>query len=326
MRGIVAVEIQNKIDKLSVLIHYLNEIKRIIMALNSAGHRFRHALTLEQPLQIIGVINAYCAMMAEQTGFRALYLSGGGVANASFGLPDLGIINLQDVLEDARRIISITELPLLVDIDTGFGAAFNIQRTIKQLIQAGVAAVHIEDQVAEKRCGHRSGKQIVSTQEMVDRIKAAVDARTDDGFVIIARTDAFANEGLTPAIERAQAYIEAGADMIFAEALPDVACYQTFCAAISAPVLANMTEFGKTKLYTADELGAVGVKMVLYPRSVDRAMSKAALDVLQHIRHDKTQQQVLSLMQTRDELYKFLHYQDYEKQLDRLFQQKGNQG
>src|SRR3990167_8695127 len=224
------------------------------MLFKSPGECFREALKVEKPLQIVGVINAYCAMMAERVGFRALYLSGGGVANASFGLPDLGITDLHDVLEDARRMVGVTNVPILVDIDTGFGGAFNIARTIKELIRIGVAAVHIEDQVAQKRCGHRPNKELVETQEMMDRIKACVDARTDERFVIMARTDAFANEGLEKAIERANAYVEAGADMIFAEALTDLAQYRPFCDAVKVPVLASMTEFGKTKLYTTDEL------------------------------------------------------------------------
>ncbi len=285
------------------------------MLKKSAGEGFREAVNVEKPLQIVGVINAYCAMMAERVGFRALYLSGGGVANASFGLPDLGITDLHDVLEDARRIVSVTNVPILVDIDTGFGGAFNIARTIKELIRIGVAAVHIEDQVAQKRCGHRPNKELVETQEMTDRIKACVDARTDEKFVIMARTDAFANEGLGKAIERANAYVEAGADMIFAEALTDLAQYRPFCEAVKVPVLANMTEFGKTKLYTSDELALVGVSMVLYPRSLERAMSKAAFNVLKDIRANKTQEKSVASMQTREELYDFLNYYEYENKL-----------
>lgn len=279
----------------------------------------KQALQTETPLQIVGVVNAYCAMMAEATGFKALYLSGGGVANISFGLPDLGITQLGDVLEDARRITAVTELPLLVDIDTGFGGAFNIARTIKEMIRAGVAAVHMEDQVAAKRCGHRPDKELVSTEEMVDRIKAAVDAKYDDQFVLMARTDAYESEGLAGAIERSLKYIEAGADMIFIEALPELKLYQPFCEKVKVPVLANMTEFGKTPLYSTSELAEVGVQLVLYPRSVERAMSKAALNVLQDIRQHGSQERSLPAMQKRDELYQFLNYLDYENKLNALF-------
>jgi len=279
----------------------------------------KQALRTETPLQIVGVVNAYCAMMAEATGFKALYLSGGGVANISFGLPDLGITQLGDVLEDARRITAVTELPLLVDIDTGFGGAFNIARTIKEMIRAGVAAVHMEDQVAAKRCGHRPGKELVSTEEMVDRIKAAVDAKYDDKFVVIARTDSYESEGLEGAIERSLKYVEAGADMIFVEAIPELKLYKPFCEQVKVPVLANMTEFGKTPLYSKKELAEVGVQLILYPRSVERAMSKAALNVLQDIRQHGSQEKSLPAMQKRDELYQFLHYFDYENKLNALF-------
>ncbi|PIQ42546.1 MAG: methylisocitrate lyase [Gammaproteobacteria bacterium CG11_big_fil_rev_8_21_14_0_20_46_22] len=283
---------------------------------------FKQALSEDTPLQIPGVVNAYCAMMAEQAGFKALYLSGGGVANISYGLPDLGITTLDNVLEDARRITAVTDLPLLVDIDTGFGGAFSIARTIKEMQRAGVAAVHIEDQVAEKRCGHRPGKALVSTAEMCDRVKAAVDARTDEGFTIMARTDAFQLEGIEGAIARSKAYVEAGADMIFAEALPSIDLYPAFCEAVGVPVLANMTEFGKTPLYGASALGDAGVSMVLYPRTIERAMSKAAWAMMNELREHGTQEAALSKMQTRDELYTHLNYLAYEEKLDRLFKEK----
>lgn len=285
----------------------------------SPGWKFRHALTQEQPLQIMGAINAYAAMMAEQVGYRALYLSGAGVANASYGLPDLGITSLDNVLEDVRRITSATSLPLLVDIDTGWGGAFNIAKTIQQMIKAGAAAVHIEDQVQAKRCGHRPGKALVSKEEMGDRIKAAVDARTDSDFVIMARTDAAANEGVSAAIDRANYYVQCGADMIFAEALTALDEYQQFTQAVTVPVLANITEFGKTPLFTVEELREVGVKMVLYPLSAFRAMNQAALKVYQAIRKEGTQKNVVGMMQTRAELYEFLNYLSYEKKLDELF-------
>lgn len=289
----------------------------------SPGSRFYAALESEQPLQVVGTINAYTAMLAEHSGFRAIYLSGAGVANASYGLPDLGITTLNDVLVDVQRITNVTDVPLLVDIDTGWGGAFLIARTIKQMIQAGVAAVHIEDQVQTKRCGHRPNKALVDAAEMADRIKAAVDARTDPTFVIMARTDAAASEGIVAAIERSQRYIEAGADMIFAEALTDLDQYRQFTAAIDVPILANITEFGKTPLYTIDELASVGVRLALYPLSAFRAMSAAALNVYQTLRQEGTQQNILTTMQTRKELYEMLDYYAYENKLDKLFS-KGN--
>lgn len=289
----------------------------------SAGARFRLALKEEQPLQIIGTINAYCAMMAEQVGYRAIYLSGGGVANASYGLPDLGMTSLNDVLEDVRRITAATEVPLLVDIDTGWGGAFNISRTVKEMIRAGAAAVHLEDQVAQKRCGHRPNKEIVSQVEMVDRIKAAADGRTDDNFFIMARTDAFQKEGLEAAIERANACIEAGADGIFAEAVHTLEDYQAFRRGLpGVPLLANITEFGATPLFTTEELGQAGADMVLYPLSAFRAMNLAALKVYQSVRDKGTQKEVVDSMQTRMELYDFLGYHDYEQKLDALFAQQ----
>ncbi|WP_087026237.1 methylisocitrate lyase [Thaumasiovibrio subtropicus] len=285
----------------------------------SAGKRFRQAVSVNHPLKIVGAINPYCAMMAEQVGHQALYLSGAGVANASFGLPDLGMTSLNDVLEDARRITQATELPLLVDIDTGFGGALNISRTIRQMEQAGVAAVHIEDQVAQKRCGHRPNKAIVTQAEMVDRIKAAVDSRMSDDFVIMARTDALAVEGMDAAIARAVACVEAGADMIFPEAMHDLEQYRAFVDAVQRPVLANITEFGQTPLFGADELAKNGVAMVLYPLSAFRAMNKAALNVYQSLHDLGHQREVLDQMQTREELYHFLAYHQYEQKLDALF-------
>ena len=285
----------------------------------TAGARFRAALAEEKPLQVAGAINAYTARMAAATGFRALYLSGGGVAANSLGLPDLGISSMEDVLTDVRRITDATPLPLLVDIDTGWGGAFNIARTIRSMIKAGAAAVHIEDQVSAKRCGHRPGKELVATDEMVDRIKAAVDARTDPQFVIMARTDALANEGLAAAIERAQAYVAAGADMIFAEAVTEAHMYAEFRKAVGVPILANITEFGKTPLFTRDELAAVGVDMILYCCAAYRAMNAAALKVYETIRAEGTQKSVLPLMQTRDELYRYLDYHAFEQKLDELF-------
>lgn len=285
----------------------------------SAGALFRNALEIEKPLQIVGTINAYSALLAEKAGFHAIYLSGAGVANASFGLPDLGITTLNDVVEDARRITATTSLPLLVDIDTGWGGAFMIARTIKEMIRAGVAAVHMEDQVQSKRCGHRPNKALVSKEEMVDRVKAAVDAKTEAQFVIMARTDAFANEGIQAAIDRACAYVEAGADMIFAEALCELSDYKKFIDAVQVPVLANITEFGKTPLLTTEELRQVGVQLVLYPLSAFRAMSAAATEVYQTIKHQGTQKEVVNLMQTRSELYEVLGYHDYEQKLDALF-------
>lgn len=285
----------------------------------SPGARFRRALEEEKPLQVMGAINAYCALMAEKTGYKAIYLSGGGVANASYGLPDLGMTSMNDVLADADRITSATDVPLLVDIDTGWGGAFNIARTIKEMTKAGVAAVHMEDQVAQKRCGHRPNKELVSTAEMVDRIKAAVDAKTDPDFVMMARTDACGVEGVDSAVERAHAYAEAGADAIFAEALTDIEQYRKFTESLDIPVLANITEFGKTELYTTEQLGAVGIDMVLYPLSAFRAMNKAALHVYEQVRKDGTQANVVDTMQTRMELYDFLEYHEYEQKLDALF-------
>lgn len=285
----------------------------------SAGARFRASLAAEKPLQIIGAINAYHAMLATQSGFQAIYLSGGGVAAGSLGLPDLGISGLEDVLVDVRRITDAVDTPLLVDIDTGFGGAFNIARTIKSVAKAGAAAVHIEDQVSAKRCGHRPNKAIVSLDEMVDRVKAAVDAKPDDDFVVMARTDALAVEGLQSAIDRACACVEAGADMIFPEAMTDLNMYQQFVDAVKVPVLANITEFGSTPLFTVDELATVGVGMVLYPLSAFRAMNQAALKVYQGVRKDGTQKNVLDLMQTRADLYEHLGYHVFEQKLDALY-------
>lgn len=290
----------------------------------SPGAKFRKAIEESNPLQVVGTINAYTALMAEKVGHQAIYLSGGGVANASYGLPDLGMTSLNDVVEDVRRITSATELPLLVDIDTGWGGAFNIDRTIKQMEKAGAAAVHIEDQVAQKRCGHRPNKEIVSKDEMVDRIKACVDARTDENFFIMARTDAFAQEGLDAAIERAQACIEAGADGIFAEAVNELEHYRAFKDALNVPILANITEFGQTPLYNRAELAEAGADMVLYPLSAFRAMNKAALSVYENILEKGDQKDVVDLMQTRMELYDFLGYHDYEQKLDALFAQGKN--
>lgn len=292
----------------------------------SQGKKFRAALAAEKPLQIIGTINAYSALLAQRTGYRAIYLSGAGVANASFGLPDLGITTLNDVLEDARRITNAVDTPLLVDIDTGWGSAFNIERTIRSMIEANVAAVHMEDQVQAKRCGHRPGKAVVATAEMVDRIKAAVDARTDEHFVIMARTDALAAEGLDAAIERAQHYLAAGADMIFFEGARELAQLKAATTQCKAPVLANITEFGVTPLFTRDELSSAGVSMILYPLSAFRAMNQAALHVYQTIRSAGTQKDLISQMQTRDELYDFLNYHSYEKKLDELFAKEKNHG
>jgi methylisocitrate lyase len=288
--------------------------------MRSAGQQFRAALAAEKPLQIIGAINANHALLAKRAGYRAIYLSGGGVAAGSLGLPDLGINTMDDVLIDVRRITDVCDLPLLVDIDTGFGpSAFNIARTIKSLIKAGAAACHIEDQVGAKRCGHRPGKEIVSTQEMADRVKAAADARTDPDFFLIARTDAIAVEGLEPAIERAIACVEAGADAIFAEAAYDLPTYRRFVDSVKVPVLANITEFGKTPLFSVQELASVDVSMVLYPLSAFRAMNKAAETVYEAIRRDGHQRNVLELMQTREELYERIGYHAYEQHLDALF-------
>lgn len=287
---------------------------------DSPGLLFKRAMEKEKPLQIAGAINANHALLAQQVGFKAIYLSGGGVSAGSLGVPDLGIITLEDVLIDIRRITYVCSLPLLVDVDTGFGpSAFNIGRTVKSLINAGAAALHIEDQVGAKRCGHRPGKEIVSKEEMSDRVKAATDARTDENFVIGARTDAFASEGLEKALERAVAYKDAGADFIFAEAVPDLSYYQKFVEATGIPVLANITEFGKIKMYTLEELKNAGVGLALYPLSAFRAANKAAQNVYEHIRKEGTQKNVLDTMQTRDELYKSIGYYAYEKKLDDLF-------
>jgi len=285
----------------------------------SPGARFWAALAEEKPLQVAGAVNAYTARLAQATGFRALYLSGGGVAANSLGLPDLGISTMEDVLTDVRRITDASSLPLLVDIDTGWGSAFNIARTIRSMIKAGAAAVHIEDQVGAKRCGHRPGKELVPAAEMVDRIKAAVDARTDARFVIMARTDALASEGLQAAITRAQAYVAAGADMIFAEAVTELPMYTQFRQAVGVPVLANITEFGQTPLFTRDELAATGVDIILYCCAAYRAMNAAALKVYETIRAEGTQQNVISLMQSRADLYRYLDYHAYESKLDELF-------
>ncbi|MBI1395918.1 MAG: methylisocitrate lyase [Betaproteobacteria bacterium] len=287
---------------------------------SSAGARFRQALKEESPLQIVGTINAYHAHLAQRSGYRAIYLSGGGVAAGSLGLPDLGISNLDDVLTDIRRITDVCDTPLLVDVDTGFGtSAFSIARTTRSLVKFGAGAMHIEDQVGAKRCGHRPGKELVSTEEMVDRVKAAADARTDSDFVIMARTDALAVEGLQAAIDRACACVEAGADAIFPEAMTELAMYRQFADAVKVPVLANITEFGATPLFTVDELRSVNVGMVLYPLSAFRAMNKAALNVYQHIRADGTQKNVVDTMQTRAELYDYLGYHSFEQKLDELF-------
>ncbi len=285
---------------------------------STPGALFRHSVEIESPLQVMGTINAYTAMMAEKSGVKAIYLSGAGVANASYGLPDLGMTSLDNVLTDVRRITAASALPLLVDVDTGWGSAFNISRTVKEMIKAGAAGIHIEDQVQTKRCGHRPGKEIVSQQEMVDRIKAAVDARTND-LVIMARTDALAVDGMDAAIERAVTCVEAGADMIFPEAMTTLEQYRTFVDAVGVPVLANITEFGSTPLFTTEELNSVGVKLALYPLSAFRAMNAAALNVYQTLLNDGTQQSVLELMQTREELYGFLDYHAYEQKLDALF-------
>jgi methylisocitrate lyase len=286
----------------------------------SAGARFRTALKEERPLQIIGTICANHALMAKRVGYRAIYLSGGGVAAGSLGMPDLGISSLDDVLTDIRRITDVCDLPLLVDVDTGFGAsAFNVARTARSLIKFGAAAMHIEDQVGAKRCGHRPGKELVGKEEMSDRIKAAVDARSDSDFVVMARTDALASEGLERAVDRARAYVEAGADMIFPEAITELAMYKSFAAAVKVPILANITEFGKTPLFTVDELRSADVAMVLYPLTAFRAMNKAALKVYETVRKTGTQKALLPEMQTREELYEVIGYHDYEKKLDELF-------
>jgi len=291
----------------------------------SPGARFRAALVEEKPLQVVGVINAYAARLAEKSGFRALYLSGGGVAAASLGVPDLGITTLEDVLIDVRRITATTDLPLLVDVDTGFGSAFNIARTVKSLIREGAGALHLEDQVQAKRCGHRPGKELVSADEMSDRLKAAVDARSDPSFVIMARTDALAGEGLQAALARVQAYVAAGADMIFAEAVTDLALYSQFSQAAGVPILANITEFGQTPLFTREELAGAGVGLVLYPLSAFRAMSAAALNVYQTIRSTGTQRGVIDAMQSRTDLYDILNYYAFEQKLDELFAREKTQ-
>jgi len=285
----------------------------------SAGARLRAAVEAERPLQVVGTINAYAALLAERAGFRAIYLSGAGVANYSFGLPDLGITTLADVCEDVRRITGKCQLPLLVDADTGFGGAFNIARTCRELIRAGAGGMHLEDQVSAKRCGHRPGKALVPAAEMVDRIKAAVDGRTDADFVVMARTDALAGEGLEAALERARAYVAAGADMIFAEAVRTLEEYRAFASAAGVPLLANITEFGQTPLFTRDELASAGVGLVLYPLSAYRAAAKAQVEVYAAIRRDGTQKSVIPAMQTRAELYEVLGYHEYEKKLDELF-------
>jgi methylisocitrate lyase len=286
---------------------------------DSAGARFWSALEAERPLQVVGAVNAYSALLAERAGFRALYLSGAGVANASLGLPDLGITSLNDVCEDIRRVTGATRLPLLVDADTGWGAAFNIQRSVREMLRAGAAGLHLEDQVAAKRCGHRPGKELVAAAEMCDRIKSAVDGRSDPKFIIMARTDAHAIEGQQAAVERALQYVEAGADMIFAEALTTLDEYRQFTRAVKVPVLANITEFGKTPLFTTGELAEAGVRLALYPLSAFRAMSKAAERVYTTLRKEGTQKSVLGSMQTRAELYEVLNYLSYEKKLDELF-------
>lgn len=295
------------------------------MALYSAGRAFRDAVQSESPLQLVGAINANHALLAKRAGYKAIYLSGGGVAAGSLGIPDLGISTLDDVLTDVRRITDVCDLPLLVDADIGFGpSAFNVVRTVKSLIKAGAAGMHIEDQVGAKRCGHRPNKEIVSKQEMVDRIKAAVDARTDENFVVMARTDALAVEGLESALDRAQAYIDAGADMLFPEAITELAMYRLFTDKIRVPVLANITEFGKTPLFTLDELRSVNIAIALYPLTAFRAMNKAAENVYNTLRREGTQQSLISQMQTRDELYQSINYYDYEDKLDALFSQKNN--
>ena len=285
----------------------------------SPGGRFRQLVDEQPPLQVVGTINAYSALLAEQCGHKAIYLSGGGVANASYGLPDLGITQLADVLEDARRITGRCSLPLLVDVDTGWGGAFNIARTVREMERAGVAAIHLEDQVQAKRCGHRPNKALVSPEEMVDRIRSGVDARSDESFVFMARTDAHAMEGMSAAVDRANRYVEAGADMIFAEALHTLEEFNTFARSVDVPVLANITEFGRTPLFTVDELGEAGIRLVLYPLSAFRAMNNAALAVYNSIAENGHQKDVVDRMQTRDELYQTLGYHDFERKLDELF-------
>lgn len=294
------------------------------MSIKSAGQRFRSALETNPPLQIVGTINAYTALMATKVGHQSIYISGGACANASYGLPDLGMTSMNDVLEDARRITSVVDTPLLIDIDTGWGGAFNIARTIKESIRAGVAAVHMEDQVAQKRCGHRPNKEIVSKEEMVDRIKAAVDAKTDDDFFIMARTDSYAIEGLQASIDRASAYIEAGADGIFAEAMASLDEYKAYDETINAPLLANMTEFGMSPLFTKEELADSGVNMILYPLTATRAMNKAAEMVYRDVLEKGHQKDMVEHMQTRMELYDYLNYHEYEETLDTLFSEGKN--
>ena len=286
--------------------------------MESSGEKFRKLVNENKPLQIVGTVNAYSAIMAEKVGHQAIYLSGGGVAASSLGVPDLGITSLSDVLEDAKRITQVTSLPLLVDADTGWGGAFNIARCVREMINSGVAAIHIEDQVSQKRCGHRPNKAIVSTNEMIDRIKSAVDAKTDSNFVIMARTDALAIEGMESAIDKAKAFVEAGADMIFPEALNTIEQYREFSDSLSVPILANITEFGQTPLFDKEQLSEAGVDMILYPLSAFRAMSNAALNVYEHILKDGHQNNVLESMQTREELYDFLNYHQYEIKLDEL--------
>lgn len=285
----------------------------------SAGRKFRAVIGEEVPLQIVGTINAYTALMAQRVGYKAIYLSGAGVANATYGLPDLGMTTLDNVFEDASRITDACDIPLLVDIDTGWGGAFNIARAVRSMCKAGVAAVHIEDQVGQKRCGHRPNKNVVSTEEMVDRIRAAVDAKPDPDFVVMARTDALAVEGMEPMLDRIKAYEAAGADAIFAEAMTEIEMYRQVTDAVEVPVLANLTEFGMTPMYSTAELAGVGIDMALYPLSAFRAMNKAALTVYRTIRNDGTQEAVIATMQTRDELYDFLEYHAFEEKLDELF-------
>ena len=289
--------------------------------MNSPGQKFRTAIKEESPLQVMGAITAYAGMMAKRTGYKALYLSGGGVAANSLGMPDLGISSMEDVLTDARRIVEATDMPLLVDIDTGWGGAFNIARTIKSCIRTGIAAVHMEDQVGQKRCGHRPGKEVVSLGEMVDRVRAAVDARTDESFVIMARTDAAAVEGIDAAIERACAYVEAGADMIFPEAMKTLEDYRRFKSAVKVPILANLTEFGSTPFFTTDELRDAGVDIALYCCGAYRAMNKAALNFYETVRREGTQKNIIDTLQSRADLYDFLNYHSYEDKLDTLFSQ-----
>ncbi len=288
-------------------------------ARHSAGNLFRAALEKERPLQVVGTVNAYCALLAERAGFSAIYLSGAGVANASYGLPDLGMTSLNDVLDDVRRITSVTEAPMLVDVDTGWGNAFNIARTVREMIRAGAGAIHIEDQVQAKRCGHRPGKELVTPQEMADRIKAAVDAKTDGKFVVMARTDAYSVEGLDAAIDRANLYVQAGADMIFAEAMKNIKEYRRFAKEVNVPVLANLTEFGKTPLFDLKALRKAGIRLALYPLSAFRAMSAAAENVYKVLRKKGTQKDLIGKMQTREELYKVLDYHSYEEKINQLF-------